>query len=138
MDKQPYLIKGSRHSDSRGQLCYNNDFNLAKVKRIYTIENWERNTIRGWQGHKIESRWFTAVYGSFRVELIAIDNWESPSKNGSLFSFNLFDKELDVLYVPRGYVSKIQSLKPSAKLLVMADYSMGEVKDDYRYALDYF
>lgn len=138
MEKQPYVIKGDRHIDERGQLCYNNNFHLSEVKRIYTIENWGRNTIRGWQGHKIERRWFSAVNGSFRIELIEIDNWNKPSKDCRLFSFNLFDKELDVLYIPMGFVSKIESLKPSAKLLVMADYSMGEVEDDYRYALDYF
>ena len=138
MEKHPYLIKGGQHTDERGQLCYNNDFDLSTVKRIYTIENWGRNTIRGWQGHKIEKRWFSSVNGSFRIELIEIDNWENPSKVCSLLSFELFDKELDVLYVPRGYVSKIHSLNPSAKLLVMADYFLGEVVDDYRYTLDYF
>ena len=138
MDKYPYLIKGGRHADSRGQLCYNNDFELTEVKRIYTIENWDINTIRGWQGHKIEKRWFASVHGSFRMELRKIDDWEKPSKTCELFSYVLSDKELDVLYVPMGYASKIQSLNPSAKLLVMADYLLGEVEDDYRFALDYF
>lgn len=138
MDKHPYLIKGGQHTDDRGQLCYNNNFTLTDVKRIYTIENWGRNTMRGWQGHKIERRWFTSVNGSFRIELIKIDSWEKPSKNCPIISFDLIDAKLDVLYVPMGFVSKIQSNTPSAKLLVMADYSIGEVEDDYRFALDYF
>lgn len=138
MSNYPYLIKGGQHTDARGQLCYNNNFNLLDVKRIYTIENWGRNTVRGWHGHKIERRWFTSVNGSFIIELVEIDNWEKPSKNCNVFSFHLLDKELDVLYVPMGFASKIHSLKPSAKLLVMADYAMGEAEDEYRYALDYF
>ena len=134
----PYIIKGGEYTDERGQICYNNDIDLSDIKRIYTIENWTDEIIRGWQGHKIERRWFSAVNGSFKIDLIAIDNWDKPSKDCRLFSFELESDELDVLCVPKGYISKIQALEPTSKLLVMADYLMGEVKDEYRYKLDYF
>ncbi len=134
----PYIIKGGEHTDDRGQLCYNNDFDLSEVKRIYTIENGSTETIRGWQGHKIERRWFSAISGSFKIKLITIDNWENPSKDCRLFSFELLSDRLDVLCVPKGYVSKIQSLDTSSKLLVMADYLVGEIKDEYRFEIDYF
>ncbi|MEM0519052.1 sugar epimerase [Aequorivita flava] len=134
----PYIIKGGQHTDERGQLCYNNDFDLSEVKRIYTIENWSTETIRGWQGHKIERRWFSVVSGSFKIELIAIDKWENPAKDCKLFSFELLADKLDVLCVSKGYVSKIQALERNSKLLVMADYLIGEVKDEYRFEIDYF
>lgn len=136
--KKPYIIKGGLHTDERGRLCYNNEFDLSEVRRIYTLENLSTETIRGWQGHKIERRWFSAVNGSFKIELTAIDNLENPSTNCSLFSFELLSDTLNVLCIPKGYVSKIQALEPDSKLLVMADHLLGEVADEYRFAIDYF
>jgi hypothetical protein len=40
--------------------------------------------------------------------------------------------------VPRGYVSSIQALEMGSKLLVMADHLLGEIKDEYRFDIDYF
>jgi hypothetical protein len=45
---------------------------------------------------------------------------------------------LDVLHIPQGYISSIQALEPEAKLLVMADYLLGEINDEYRFDADYF
>ncbi len=73
-------MTGAKHVDARGILSYNNDFDLTPVKRMYVIENQDTQVVRAWQGHKKEQRWFTAVKGSFKIELIAIDNWEKPSK----------------------------------------------------------
>lgn len=134
----PQIIKGNSHADDRGVLQFNNDFNALEVKRIYTIENRDAAFVRGWQGHKIEQRWFSAIKGSFRIQLIAIDNWEQPSKDCKLFTFIINSEKLDVLHVPQGYVSSIQSLEEGAKLLVMSDYLLGETKDEYRYESDYF
>ena len=43
-----------------------------------------------------------------------------------------------VLHVPQGYVTSIQSLEENSKLMAMADYLMGEIQDEYRFAVDYF
>jgi dTDP-4-dehydrorhamnose 3,5-epimerase-like enzyme len=132
------IIHGNCHSDERGFLFYNNDFDASAIKRIYMIENKTNELVRGWQGHKIEQRWFTAVSGKFKIELIQIDNWESPSKGLKINNFVVDSEKLDVLHVPSGHISSIQSLKPNSKLLVMADYSLGEIKDEYRFDIDYF
>ena len=123
----PNIIKGNIHSDDRGFLYYNNDFNANAIKRIYIIENKSTEFIRGWQGHQIEQRWFSAILGKFKVELIQIDNWEKPSKDLKINSFVIDAERLDVIHVPQGYVSSIQSLEPNSKLLVMADYLFGEI-----------
>jgi len=136
--EKPYIIKGGQYIDNRGQICFNNDFDLTKVKRVYTIENKSVDIIRGWQGHRVEKRWFSAISGAFMIELIEVDNWESPSKNNHRHQFELNADKMDVLCVPEGFISKIQAVEPNSKLLVMADYLIGEVKDEYRYALDYF
>ena len=134
----PKIIRGGSNTDSRGTLLYNNNFDASGIKRIYVIENKETTFVRGWQGHRIEQRWFSVLQGSFKIELIAIDNWENPSKDVERFSFIVDAETLNVLHVPSGYVSSIQSLEEGAKLLVMADYLLGEVQDEYRFDIDYF
>jgi dTDP-4-dehydrorhamnose 3,5-epimerase-like enzyme len=134
----PEIIRGGRHTDSRGSLFFNNDFDFSAIKRIYFVENIDASFIRGWQGHRIEQRWFSVLQGSFNIELIAIDNWENPSADLKSVDFILNAESLNVLCVPSGYVSSIQALEKGAKLLVMSDYLLGTVKDEYRFDIDYF
>lgn len=134
----PQIIKGNCHADDRGVLQFNNDFNALGVKRIYTIENRDTAFVRGWQGHKIEQRWFSAVQGSFKIQLIAIDDWVNPSEDLEQFYFVIDAQSMDILHVPQGYVSSIQALEESSKLLLMSDYLLGEISDEYRYDITYF
>jgi dTDP-4-dehydrorhamnose 3,5-epimerase-like enzyme len=134
----PRIINGGCHTDVRGTLFFNNSFDATAIKRIYLIENKETTFVRGWQGHRIEQRWFSVLKGSFKIELIAIDNWENPSRDLKSFSFLVNAETLDVLHVPKGYVSSIQALEEGAKLLVMADYLLGAIQDEYRFEIDYF
>jgi dTDP-4-dehydrorhamnose 3,5-epimerase-like enzyme len=134
----PKIISGNSHTDTRGTLFYNNDFDASEIKRVYVIENVTTDIIRAWQGHKIEQRWFSSIKGSFKIGLIKIDNWENPSKDLEMHLFKVNADTLEVLHVPQGYVSSIQSLQEGSKLLVMADYLLGEIKDEYRYDMDYF
>lgn len=134
----PQLIEGCNYADSRGALLYNNDFVASAIKRIYLIENHSTDFVRGWQGHKIEQRWFSPISGSFRIQLIAIDHWEVPSQDLERFIFILNAEKLDVLHIPSGYISSIQSLEQGSKLLVMADYLIDEIEDEYRFNDDYF
>jgi dTDP-4-dehydrorhamnose 3,5-epimerase-like enzyme len=134
----PRIINGGSHSDERGWLQFNNSFDATNIKRIYIIENKETTFVRGWQGHRIEQRWFSVLQGSFKIEMIAIDNWENPSKGLKSLSFIVDAETLDVLHVPQGYVTSIQALKEGAKLLVMADYLLGAIQDEYRFDIDYF
>lgn len=134
----PTIINGHCHADPRGFLLYNNDFDASAVKRVYTIENHNLDFVRAWQGHKIEQRWFVAVQGSFKIKLVEIDDWANPSKELKPREFIVNSEKMDVLYVPNGYANSIQSLEQGARLLVMSDYLLGEVNDEYRFAGDSF
>ena len=136
--KLPSLIKGSSFTDSRGTLYYNNTFDTSAIKRIYIIQNSCVNVIRGWQGHKIEQRWFSAVQGEFEIHLIEIDNWETPSKDLQSIKYTLSSDKMNVLHVPSGFVSSIRSKQLASKLLAMSNYGIWEIKDEYRYEIDYF
>ena len=53
----PHIIKGDIFNDSRGKLLSCNLFDMARVKRKYSIENINSNYIIGWKVYKIETRW---------------------------------------------------------------------------------
>jgi hypothetical protein len=71
------------------------------------------------------------VQGSFKNYSCTIDDWVSPSLNLERKHFILNSQNMDVLHVPSGYVSSIQNGIPS-KLLLMSDYALGEINDEYR------
>jgi dTDP-4-dehydrorhamnose 3,5-epimerase-like enzyme len=119
-------------------LFYNNDFDLTNIKRMYVIENSSKDVIRAWQGHAIEQRWFSATQGSFNIQLIAVDNWDTPSLTLPKIEFTLHSETLDILHIPAGYITSIQALVEKSKLVVMADYHLGELNDEFRYPTDYF
>ncbi len=134
----PRLIEGNQFTDIRGILKYNNNFDLSLIKRMYLIENADIQLKRGWQGHKVEQRWFTAVSGKFEIMLLKIDNWENPSKNLNPNIFELSSETFNSLHIPSGYISCIQSLELKSKLLVMADFNLGEINDEYKFTLEQF
>ena len=132
------LLEGKKHQDERGTITYNNDFDASQFKRIYTIENHSTDFIRGWQGHKVEQRWFACMKGSFEVSVIAVDDFEKPSEKLTIQKYLLQDDTLTYLNIPSGCITAIQAKQEGSKLLVLADYRLGEINDEYRFNLDYF
>ncbi len=135
---RPVVINGGSYSDIRGDVTYNNDFDMSSIKRIYSIQNVNTSLVRAWQGHAIERRWFSVVKGSFEIKVIKIDNWENPTKSLEVFSRIINDENFDVLCIPGGYVSSIQALEENSKLLLMSDYRLGDIEDEYRFDSNYF
>lgn len=134
----PKMILGGYHKDSRGVLKYNNNFDASEIKRIYFIENVGSDYIRGWQGHKIEKRWFSAVQGKFLIQLIKIDNWINPSKDLKKSIFKISGDNADILFIPGGYITSIQAIENNSRLLVMSDYRLNEINDEFKFPLNYF
>ena len=132
------LHLGKKFEDERGIITFNNDFDASPIKRIYTIENKSLDFIRGWQGHKIEQRWFACMQGSFEIVVITIDDFENPSKDLIPEYFTLKTNNLDFLHIKSGCITAIKTKEENSKLLVFADYSINEIQDEYRFPLDYF
>lgn len=132
------IIKGSKYSDKRGILTFNNDFDASVVRRIYTIENHSTDVIRGWQGHKIEQRWFAAIKGAFDVFVVEIDDFDNPSKDLKVKKYSLDEELLTYLHIPAGCVTAIQAKVIGSKMLVLADYILGDVQDEYKFESNYF
>jgi hypothetical protein len=76
----PEVFEGGKYSDDRGSSFSIIILMLLKSK-IYCIENTDLQFIRGWTGHKVEERWFSALQGSFTIKLVKIDDWVTPLKN---------------------------------------------------------
>lgn len=136
--KTPNVIEGAKFQDHRGVLRFNNNLNIESAKRIYVIENQNLEDKRGWQGHKIEQRWFSVMRGAFVIEIIQVDDLKNPTKVTKHYEFELSDKQMDVLHVPPGHMTSIRSLKESSALLVMSDFLMGETQDEHRLPINYF
>lgn len=132
------ILQGNKFIDQRGRITYNNDFDASQIKRIYTIENHSTDFIRGWQGHQIEQRWFACMKGRFEISVIEVDDFTKPSKDLIIQKYILTDEVLTYLHVPAACITAIQAKSLDSKLLVLADYGLGEINDEYRFDLDYF
>lgn len=127
---EPKLILGGQHTDQRGQIEFFNEFDMGPIKRVYFTTHFDIETVRAWQGHIIESRWFTCVNGSFIIKLIQIDDWDNPSDNLKEYEYELSSEKQEVLYIPNGYVNGFKALKTNSKLMVMSNYGFNEIEND--------
>jgi len=131
------IISGNKHIDERGVLHYVNDFDMSKVKRMYTIT--PNNVLRFWRGHRIEQRWFYVVNGGLEIYLTKIDNWETPNPNLEVEVYNLSADLAQIIYVPPGYASNFRPLFPDSKIMIYADAFINNgISDEYQFPANYF
>ena len=149
---KPELIQGGRYADARGVLRFCNDFDLSVVKRFYTIANSAEQPVRGWIGHKKETKWFFPLRGrteivveSFGQDLQDEQDFRSrvlssecrvrineEDAKGSYARFILNANEPKVLKVPPGNWFKIVQ-DGNAEVMVFSDCRVGEFEnDDFR------
>jgi dTDP-4-dehydrorhamnose 3,5-epimerase len=133
------IIKGNTHSDHRGTIRFVNDFTFDGIKRFYTITHPDTTTIRAWQGHKLETKYFYVTKGSFLINWIQIDNWQQPSKDLNINTHTLSDTESVILIITPGHVNGFKALAPDSTMIVFSDMSLEESKnDDYRFPQEYW
>jgi len=128
--KHPVIIKGDIFSDERGELLYNNDFDLSSVKRFYVIRHPNKNIIRAWQGHQKEHKYFKCIKGSFVVAWKKIDDFSNPTDN-NLPEYNILHKdENNILSIPPCYVNGLKALEDNSEIMVFSDHYHNEALDD--------
>lgn len=127
---EPKLIDGGNYVDERGELHFFNKFDMSNIKRVYFTKHFDTNVIRAWQGHKIESRWFISIQGSFKVKLIKIKNWEAPKEQLQVLEYTLSDKKPQILFIPNGFVNGFKALEANSKLMIFSDYRINEIEND--------
>ncbi|NND15360.1 MAG: hypothetical protein HKN89_03445 [Eudoraea sp.] len=131
---EPKIILGKTYSDNRGTLIAFNDLDLSKIVRIYEIIPASESTIRAWQAHKNENKWFHCTAGAFLVNLINLDNFESPKEELPSTQYYLKASMPQVLHIPGGYANGFKALEPNSVLQVYSNFSLEEsASDDYRF-----
>ena len=126
----PHIIKGDLFKDNRGKLFSCNRFDMSLVKRMYSIENCDSNYIRGWKGHKIETRWFFATKGSMIINTILISDLENAHPLPVINTFKLNEDNLNILEVPPGFATSIKQYSNGDRICVYADYHLGVSGDE--------
>lgn len=122
------LIQGGLHADARGTLRFCNDFDMSAVKRFYTIANSAEQSVRGWIGHKRETKWFFPLKGTTEIVVEKMDDAgaETPAR------FVLDATNPAVLKVPGGNWFCIEQ-HDCAEVMVFSDCKVGEFEnDDFR------
>ena len=131
------LIQGAIFSDERGGLNFFNTFNLNEIVRMYEILPGDTHTIRAWQGHKEEKKWFYCSSGSFIVNLVEVDDFDAPSKTLKPKRFELETDRPAILEISGGYATGFKAREDNSKLIVFSNFSLEASKnDDFRFPVE--
>lgn len=122
------LIVGGEHSDARGVLRFCNDFDMSAVRRFYTIANSVEQPVRGWIGHKRETKWFFPLKGKTTIALEPMDCSRAETARHREELVLDADKP-SVLKVEPGNWFCIKQ-DGNAEVMVFSDCRVGEFKDD--------
>ena len=126
----PVFIQGGSYIDVRGAMRFCNDFDMSVVKRFYTIANSAEQPVRGWIGHKKETKWFFPLKGRTEI-LVESFNAEMQSGRGAEV-FVLDAKKPSVLKVPPENWFCIKQ-DGTSEIIVFSDCKVGEFDgDDFR------
>lgn len=139
MNQKPKLLSIEPHIDVRGFLyqVYNLEF-PKKVKRIYIVGNFNKNTIRGMHYHAKEWKFFYVPVGSVKFVLSSL---AKPNKN--VLEYILTDRRPQVLIVPAGYYNGWKAMEDKTILIGLSSATLKESLDDDKRVdanlfLDYF
>ncbi len=117
------LIQGGMHTDARGSLRFCNDFDMSAVKRFYTIANSAAEPVRGWIGHRKETKWFFPLKGDTIIEVEPMEESTCSTR------FNLSATSSSVLKIPGGNWFCIEQ-HDGAEVMVFSDCKVGEYEND--------
>ena len=125
------VITGGKYADDRGLLRFCNDFDMSAVRRFYTIANSAEQPLRGWIGHRRETKWFFPLKGKTTIAIEPMDcsRAETPRR-----------KEEWVLEADKPSVLKVEpgnwfciKQNGNAEVMVFSDCKVGEFEnDDFR------
>ena len=139
MHDQPTIIKGGTFSDERGQIRFVNDFHFKDVKRFYFIKHADTTTIRAWQGHQFEKKYFYPISGRFVVAWVKIDDFNNPSENLIPEYHILSDLSSEIISIPKGYANGLKALESDSELMIFSDMTIEESSNEnIRFPFDWW
>lgn len=124
---------GGQHTDKRGTIKFYNELDLSRVKRMYQISP-AKDILRGWQGHRKETKWFFCTKGTITLFLIKVDNMENPSEKLIPEKFNLKEEDNIIIEVPGGFANGFSTYSESSEVCIFSSFTLEESqKDDFRF-----
>ncbi|SNY99639.1 WxcM-like domain-containing protein [Flagellimonas pacifica] len=128
------ILKGDAFEDDRGILRFVNSFDMTEIVRFYEIEQKGTQIIRGWQGHKLEKKWFYCLSGSFVINIVEIDDFSNPSEHLIPCRIELDSKSPEILAVHNGFATGIKASTSNSRLLVFSNFGLKDSSnDDFRF-----
>ena len=124
------LIQGGKHTDERGVVLFNNNFDLTPVKRFYIIKHPDNSVVRAWQGHQLEHKYFMCLSGCFVVAWKEIDVNNNPLNEANAEYAILKGSENNVLSIPPGYANGLKALLPNSEIIVFSNQKLDDCIDD--------
>lgn len=138
-NKKVKHIRGGKCKDERGSLSFVNDFDFSNVRRFYMVENRDVGVFRGWHGHKNEAKYVFLVKGRATLAAVEIDDWDKPSKDLEIITFELDEKRPSVVYIPKGFANGFKSQASGTKVIFFSTSTLKESKaDDIRFPPEYW
>ncbi|MEB2778404.1 WxcM-like domain-containing protein [Algoriphagus sp. D3-2-R+10] len=135
---KPTLIPISVHSDERGELRYCNEFDLSTAKRFYAITFGEKDQVRAWQAHKIETKAIMPISGISKIVLVELSDFDKGIAE-EIVEYTLDASYPTILLVPEGYANGLQSKSSDSSLMIFSNLSLEEAKDDdFRFEKEWF
>jgi dTDP-4-dehydrorhamnose 3,5-epimerase-like enzyme len=130
MSDKPKIIKGGIFTDNRGSLRFVNDFHFNDVKRFYLIKHPTTESIRAWQGHQFEKKYFYPISGSFVLAWVKIDDFENPSVNLIPEYHILSASSSEIISIPKGYANGLKALEPDSEIMIFSDMNLDDSKNE--------
>jgi dTDP-4-dehydrorhamnose 3,5-epimerase-like enzyme len=131
------LIDIDTFSDERGSIEFCNEFDMSAVIRFYKVTHADTETVRAWQLHYKEHKWFVCTAGSFDFRLVPLTDVDCQLllalgfvKQGDSYSINLTSKVSQVVFVPAGFANGFRALERNSSLTVYSNLSLAEAKLD--------
>jgi len=126
----PVFIQCGSYVDARGAMRFCNDFDMSMVRRFYTIANSSNQPVRGWIGHRKETKWFFPLKGVTEIVVEAMGDFNAEVQSGrEAERFVLKAEEPKVLKVPSGNWFSIEQ-DGNAEVMVFSDCKVGEFEND--------
>ncbi len=138
-NKKIKIYQGDLFIDDRGCVAAVNDFKFEDIKRFYSVENFNTNTIRAFHGHLKEGKYVFVASGTIILCIVYIDNPLNPAKKTYIERLVLSSKKPRIVYIPPHYANGFKVLEDDTKVIFFSTSSLQESEnDDYRYPYDFW
>ena len=131
----PQIITGGSHKDHRGTISFVNDFKFEGVNRFYTIHHPDTSTIRAWQGHTQESKYYYPVKGSWIIAWVKME-FDKPEEDWIAEYIKLNASESKIIFLPPGYANGFKALEDDSIIIGFSAPGELEEKEILRWELN--